>query len=368
MTTCILRAMLAVLLGGLVGPIFATAALADATRDDQWHLDFLDVAGGHQITRGEGVVVAVIDSGVDATHPDLEGSVLPGIDLVENGDSRTWNPAAHGTAMAGLIAGHGHGLDNTDGALGLAPEAKILPVRVSRVGAAGVGTPDLIPQGMSWAISNGADVVSVSLADAVGEPYIDAVAAAQEADIVVIAGAGNRPDATEVAFPAALPGVVAAAAVGRDGSHAEISVTGPEITLAAPGVETLTTGLEHGYYESGGTSAATAIIAGAAALVRAQFPELSADEVVHRLIYTADDAGPPGHDTRYGHGIVNIVAALTEDVPPLEPTPTGDGTESPPDRPGKEPDRGRNAALIAGGVLVLLAILAVTLAVARRPR
>jgi type VII secretion-associated serine protease mycosin len=361
------RAVLTGLLACLVGPLPATAAHADATRDKQWHLEFLEVATAHEITRGEGVTVAVIDSGVDATHPDLAGNVLPGIDLVEGRDSRTWNPADHGTGMAGLIAGHGHGQDHSNGVLGVAPEAAILPVRVSRVGAAGVGRPELIPQGLSWAIGNGADVVSISLADAQGEPYADALTEARQADVIVVAGVGNRPEATEVAYPAALPGVVAVAALDRDGSHADVSVTGPEITLAAPGVDITSTGLEHGYRIATGTSGATAIIAGAAALVRAQFPELSADEVVHRLIYTADDAGPPGHDTQYGHGIINIVAALTEDVPPLQPTPTGGTTERVADGPG-DPGPGSSVTLVTVGVLVLVVIVAAAAFVAARRR
>src|SRR5262249_17027025 len=146
-------------------------------------------------------------------------------------------------------------------------------------------------------------------------------------DIVVVAGGGKRPSTT-VQYPAAYPGVLAVAGVDEHGDHGIFSLTGPGVMLAAPGADILTTGLNHGYGYATGTSDSTAIVAGAAALVRSKFPKLSAVEVIHRLTATAIDKGPPGRDNLYGYGIVNLVGALTADVPPLSPSPLAADTGS----------------------------------------
>jgi subtilisin family serine protease len=160
-------------------------------------------------------------------------------------------------------------------------------------------------------------------------------------------------------YPAAYPGVVAVAGVDRDGYHAEISVMSRTAVLAAPAVDIMTTRARNiepsGYGTGTGTSDATAIVAGVAALVRARFPELSAEEVIHRMTYTADDRGPAGRDAQYGYGIVNPVAALTADVPPLHP-PTSD---PPTTMPGRTTGVPWLLVLIGSAVaLVVLAIVA----------
>jgi subtilisin family serine protease len=123
-----------------------------------------------------------------------------------------------------------------------------------------------------------------------------------------------------VQYPAAYPGVLAVAATGKDGSVAPVSVHGEQIAIAAPGVDMLGTGSGGTYVRGTGTSDATAIVAGAVALVRSRYPDLSAEEVVHRLTATATDKGPKGRDNQYGYGVLNLMAALTADVPPLEAT------------------------------------------------
>jgi len=290
------------------GPVWA-----DSVRDRQWQLGFLRAAEAHRYSQGAGIVVAVVDTGVDGTHPDLVGNVLSGTDVQPGatGDGRT-DTDGHGTAMAGLIAAHGHGPDNSSGTLGIAPQASILPVRDgSRKAAA--GTTD----GVSWAASHGARVISISQGSDVNDPRLQrAVAEAIARDIVVVAAAGNIPGVS-VDYPAAYPGVVAVGGVDQHGNHAEIAISGPEVMLSAPAVDVVHPALGHGYGSGTGTSDATAIVAGAAALVRARYPNLSATEVVHRLTATAIDRGPPGRDAQYGYGIVNLVGALTADVPPL---------------------------------------------------
>ncbi|MFS8498552.1 MAG: type VII secretion-associated serine protease mycosin, partial [Micromonosporaceae bacterium] len=319
------RVAVAVVVAIAVAPVPARVAEADQVRDAQWHLDYLDLATAHQLTRGEGVTVAVIDSGVDATHPDLAGNVLPGIDLVDRDNDNAWTPEAHGTGVAGVIAAHGHGPDGGDGVLGVAPAATILPIRVSPDDDE-QPTSHLISEAIDEAVAAGATVINISLSSGRSELDAAAVAEARRNDVVVVAAAGNRPDVETVTFPAALPGAVAVGATDRDGTHADFSVTGPELALSAPGSDIVTTGLNGEYVVASGTSVAAPMVAGAAALVRARFPDLSADEVVHRLVSTATDAGEPGWDEVYGHGIVNVVAALTADVPEFTPEDEPDET------------------------------------------
>jgi subtilisin family serine protease len=260
---------------------------------------------------------------VDATHPDLVGSVLPGVDVQPGatGDGRT-DIDGHGTAMAGLIAGHGHGPGNADGVLGIAPQATILPIRN------GAHAAIVMVEAIDWAVAHGAKVISLSLGGTADDSVARRVISEALAhDIVVVAAAGNIPG-TVVNYPAAFPGVVAVSGVDRNGDHAQISIIGPEVVLSAPAVDIMDAALGHGYGLGTGTSDATAIVAGAAALVRAKYPNLSATEVVHRLTATATDKGQPGRDPIYGYGIVNPVGALTADVPPLPTTPAATPKET----------------------------------------
>jgi type VII secretion-associated serine protease mycosin len=328
----------------------ATPALKDdPVRNDQWHLEFLNVSQAHAISQGEGVVVAVIDTGVDVSHPDLAGSILPGADF--SGVSTTAagpDIDGHGTAMAGLIVAHGS-------ALGIAPRAHVLPIRdaVTRANARN------IPPAIDWAVAHGAKVISLSIAIANAPELAAAITRALEADVVVVAAAGNVADGAGVAYPAAYEGVIAAAGVNRNGQHAQDSVVGFPVVLAAPAVDIISTTPSNSYTIGTGTSDATAIIAGAAALVRSKYPSLPAKEVYHRLTATADDKGAPGRDIEYGYGVVNLVKALTADVPPLTPsaTPHSDTAE---DKGASFPTR---TVLIGAIVAMALAAAGATLTI-----
>lgn len=311
----------------VLGAADPVAAL-DEVSDGQWYHQLLNTAQAHKITRGEGVIVAVLDSGVDATHPDLAGSVLPGTDLTGQGDGHT-DVDGHGTAMASLIAAHGR-------VRGIAPAAKILPVRAFVKKQGGTSR---FAAGVRWAVANGAKVVSISSS---GEDDLlerQEIQAAMAADVVVVSGVGNRPDATSVGFPAAIPGVVAAAAVDKSGNQAEFSVSGQQVVIAAPGVS-LSRAYPGGKYSiASGTSDATAITAGAVALMRARFPQLKAPEVVRRLTATAIDKGEPGRDPDYGFGVINLVGALTADLPAATSVATGATTVPSSATPPSEPNR-----------------------------
>ncbi|MEV6602389.1 type VII secretion-associated serine protease mycosin [Actinoplanes sp. NPDC051346] len=364
------RRIAACVAGALSVLLAGTPAVADSMRNRQWHLSALDVATAHRISTGEGVTVAVIDSGVNAKHPDLAGSVLPGIDLTgDRGDGRT-DTHGHGTGMAGLIAAHGHGQGGADGALGIAPGAKILPIR-DAVGK--IGNPTNLPKGIGLAVDRGAKVISISSVAGTFPALKQAIANAVARDVVVVAAVGNRPDDFAVGYPARYPGVIAVGATGRDGNLAKVSITGPEVMLTAPGVDVISTDGPGGYRIGTGTSDSTAIVAGAAALIRSRYPDATADEVIHRLTATATDKGPPGRDPRYGYGTLNLVSALTTanlpaaespsaSASPVAPAPTATASAPPVDTSGPA-FRFTTAFYVAIAIAALIVVSAAVLLV-----
>ncbi|MEV6524222.1 S8 family serine peptidase [Longispora sp. NPDC051575] len=311
-----------VLAAGVVLVAAPGVAHADTVRGLSWHLDSLKIGQAHAISQGEGVVVAVIDSGVDAGHPDLQGQVLPGFGI--GGDAAADGRAdvvGHGTRMAGLIVGKGGGDQHV---LGVAPRAKILPVSLGSSYPGGE-----IADAIRGAVDRGASVINVSLGGGTAAATSEetaAVAYAISKDVVVVAAAGNlEQGARAVASPARIPGVVAVAASSQDGSAWSGSVQGAELAVAAPGVRIVSTDPQtvtrSGYAVSDGTSGAAAIVSGEAALIRSKFKQLSAANVINRIIRTAKDAGNPGRDDLYGFGVIDPVAALTADVPEVSSNP-----------------------------------------------
>ena len=350
--------VVAAVLAGASAALYGSPAIADAIRDKQWHLGFLNVSEAHQISTGMGVTVAVVDTGV-SKHPDLSGTILKGTDFVNRGGSGQIDVDGHGTAMAGLIAAHGK---NGHGALGIAPDAKILPIRVLKGGRTKVDVGPAI----NYAITHGAKVINLSVGGGLTPATLDAVDAAAKADVVVIAAAGNRPEESAVVAPAFLDSVVAVSAVDRSGKIAPVSVSGPEIDISAPGQDMESTYKDGDYMKNGvGTSDATAIVSGAAALLRSKYPDMTANEVVQRLESTATDKGAPGVDDEYGHGVVNIVAALAGGDVPVSGSSSGSSSQSSTNSPtpastvGAAPDAGpvSNATPLLFGGLVLLVLL-----------
>ncbi|GAA2548874.1 type VII secretion-associated serine protease mycosin [Winogradskya consettensis] len=352
-----LSAALAVALAFAGAAVFGSPAYAGGIRDEQWHLTYLKIAEAQRISSGKGVVVAVIDTGVN-DHPDLAGSLLNGADFVVRGGSGQNDPEGHGTAVAGLIAAHGKG---GNGALGIAPDAEILPVRVMRKGLDYID----IGSGVDYAISHGAKVINISLAvNGVDPKALAAVAKAAKADVVIIAGVGNRPEATSVMAPAKLPGVVGVGATDKSGELAKVSVTGSGVDIAAPGVDIASISNDGIYIDNAdGTSYSSAIVSGAAALLRSKYPEMSAKEVVERLESTAVDKGAPGVDDKYGHGVLDIVAAL-EAGGPGGSAPSASATTSASDPsagasgsaalPEAENSSGSGSGLLIGGVVLVI--------------
>ncbi|MFF2042204.1 type VII secretion-associated serine protease mycosin [Kitasatospora sp. NPDC058170] len=368
----------------------ASPAVADEIRDKQWPLKtYAAETKIWPVSQGEGVVVAVVDSGVNQDHQDLTGQVLPGADFSGAKTDGRVDKDGHGTGMASLIAGHGHG--SQAGVMGLAPRAKILPVKMRSGGE----SPDLqqndLALAIRYAVDHGAKVINMSVG---GTSRLDsevraAVNYAVSKDAVLVASAGNSGgQSAPVDYPAAFPGVVAVAAIDAQGSVWQQSTPGPETTVAAPGVGIYrATGKSTSAYGVGdGTSDSTAYVSAIAALIRSKYPDLSAGQVINRMIKsaTAPSDGSAVPNAHYGYGIVSPAKALEPNPAvdggprgnPLlgraesQGTPAGATTAVPTDDPSDDPvappvpsaaaggggNRGITYTLIGAGALVLVLV------------
>ncbi|MDQ0308574.1 type VII secretion-associated serine protease mycosin [Kitasatospora herbaricolor] len=295
----------------------AGPASADNIRAGQWALAKYEAESKvWPISQGDGVTVAVIDTGVSADHQDLTGQVVPGVDYSSGqGDGRT-DTEGHGTGLASLIAGHGHG--DQAGVMGLAPKARILPVRIKLSGDGDfVPSEDHFAEALRYAVDHGANVVNMSFGGGVrtNARAREALSYALSKDVVLVASTGNLGNhATPVAYPAAFPGVIAVGAVDQNGQMWEKSSYGPETTVVAPGVEIYSADSKStsAYRTANGTSDSTAYVSAIAALVRSKYPNLSAGQVINRIIKSAV-APPDGSavpNDHYGYGIASPSKAL----------------------------------------------------------
>jgi len=312
-------------------PGAARAAAADSIQDkQQWVLNMLDVDGAWSVTRGAGVTVAVIDSGVNPHVSDLSGSVTTGPDYTgvrTSPASKDWG--VHGTWMASLIAGHGHD-GGFDGVTGIAPQARILSIRVipdrgdPHYGKYEREREAVIQQsladGIRYAVAHGAQVISMSIGYSAPSATVRAeLQQAYHHGVVVIASAGNsggpsgsaRPDDAPESFPADYPGVISVGAVNTSGVVAGFSSDNLSVKVAAPGVAVPAQGRDGEYWLVSGTSPACALVAGVAALIKSKYPHLAPDLVARALTTTTTDRPAGGYNSQVGFGIVDATAALT---------------------------------------------------------
>lgn len=393
------------------GIVHAPEAQADAWRDAQFWLEDYGVAEAWETSQGEGITIAVLDTGVDAEHPTLEGAVVDGTDVSGGGDG-SGGPVEqfsqeHGTLVASLAGGRGHAptgdepdelpepedfdeftdedwdefwddlLDEMEGAeqmglapgagvlasnseeddeaengddaeedddeaengdedadegesagvIGVAPEADMLSVSMAleMPNPYGPDMEDQVVEAVNWAIDNDADIINMSFGlpneQQWPESWDDAFLRAAENDVLVVAAAGNRISGHwSVGAPATIPGVLTVAGVNEEREISDdASSQGIAVDLAAPSeplVGAVPDGLNAQWM---GTSGAAPIVAGAAALVWSANPDLTAPEVKHRLLATADEVGNGGVDPVFGEGILNVAQAVSGDVPDFDP-------------------------------------------------
>ena len=298
---------------------------SDPYRADQWDLAAMRTADAWPRSTGAGVTVAVVDTGVDSSHPDLAGQVLPGADFLTGTEGPATDPNGHGTHVAGIIAA---ATGNGAGIAGVAPDARILPIRV--LGANGSGYLSDAANGIVYAADHGADVVNLSISATTSiEAMTNAIAYARSRGVVVVAAAGNtRANGSPASYPAADPGVLAVAATDATDRFAPYSTAGDYVDVAAPGNAVLST-FPGGYRTLSGTSMAAPHVAGLAALVRAADRALTPDQVEQVIESSAVDRGAPGRDDDYGYGRVDAAAALASLPAPTRTDPTPSETTTP---------------------------------------
>ena len=315
------------LAAGFLAPV--SPAQADQVRERQYWLAEYGIQAAWQITRGAGVTIAIIDTGIDGSHQDLVGAVIGGSDFSGLGSPSGQTPIGqerrHGTMVASLAAGRGNNV--TDGVLGSAPEATLLSLSMSFGG--GVISPDeQVAQAVRYAVDNGADIISLSLTRNTRdwpESWDRAFSYAAANDVVVISAAGNRGSGTvAVGAPATMPGVLTVGGVDRNRVASDTaSSQGITIGVMAPSEDLVGAIPGGGYVAWSGTSGATPIVAGIVALVRSAYPNLNAANVINRVLATATPVGDTIPDPLYGYGIVNAQRALTAEVPLVSANPLG---------------------------------------------
>lgn len=319
-----------VLMASLASVLVATPAHADAVRDQEYWLQEYGIEAAWKTTKGAGVTIAVIDTGVDGSVKELVGAVTGGTDFSGRGSPNGQKPVgdenpAHGTLVASLAAGRGTGLGA--GVIGAAPAANIMAISIGFTGGP-ISSDDQIAQAVRYAVDQGADVINLSLTrETLDWPvsWDSAFLYAMDNDVVVVAAAGNRGSGTtSVGAPATMPGVLTVAGVDVNGvASFNASTQGITIGVAAPSEDLVGVAPGGSHVLWNGTSGATPIVAGIVALVRAAHPELDANNVINRIVATAHDTGAPGADAVYGFGLIDAEDAVNANVPLVDENPMG---------------------------------------------
>lgn len=303
----IIGVSLAVTVGVLTVVSPARAATNDTYNSQQWGLSSTGAMAVWSTTRGAGVIVAIVDSGT-GPHPDLDANIDPGIGFsggVESPDFADVDNEGHGTHVSGIVAAVA---DNALGVAGVAPAARILPIRV--LDANGSGDSRDVARGIRLAADRGARVINLSLGGVFESSGVtQAIDYATSKGALVVAAAGNGGSLSSPKWPANYDGTVAVTAVDSDDQSPAFAQRGDYIDIAAPGVRILSTA-QGAYNSQSGTSMSAAFVSGAAALLFSARPQLTPAEVREMLMLSAIDIGAPGRDSTYGSGRLNIPGAF----------------------------------------------------------
>lgn len=296
---------------GIAAPNYVYRIVQDTASDtqsaagspDQYTVEKLRLTEVHKVATGREVMVAVIDSKIDADHPDLAGAIVEHYDAV----GRPEQAHSHGTGMAGAIASHRK-------LLGIAPGARILAVHAFSTSSrqSPEATTRQIITGIEWAISKGARIINMSFAGPY-DPMIQlAMRNAAAKGVILIAASGNMGAKSPPLYPAADPHVIAVTATDETDRLFAQAVRGPHLAVAAPGVDVTVPAPGDTYQLTTGTSVAAAHVSGVAALLLERHPSIDARTVLEVLTSTARNLNPKGRDDQYGWGLIDPAAALQE--------------------------------------------------------
>lgn len=309
----------------------------DPVRAAQYWLDEYGIRTAWETTKGKGVTIAVIDTGIARDPIEFAGAVSGGTDFSGAGASDGRKPvgavdANHGSWVASLAAARGTGADT--GMIGVAPEANLLAISIGFGASSSLPFVQQVADAMHWAVDHDADVINLSFTTntLTWDPLWDeAFQYAFDHDVVVVVAAGNKGNGTEeVGAPATIPGVLTVGGVDRSGVASEAASTqGITIGISAPSEQLLGVSADGQVVQWDGTSGAAPIVAGIAALVRAAHPELDANNVINRIVRTARPAAgaTTTRDPLYGYGLVDAAAAVSASVPTVSENPMGDLAE-----------------------------------------
>lgn len=290
----------------------------DPRSSEQTGLAIIGSAKAWDITMGDPrVVISVIDSGADLQHPDLQANLVPGYNVLSQGQTPPQDDNGHGTHASGIAAAVG---DNNAGVSGACPRCKIMPVKA--LDAEGSGTGFDVAVGVIWAVDNGASIINMSLGGEESDPTLErAVKYALARNVAVVVAAGNS-NTDKPMYPAALPGVISVGSVTMSRQRSDFSNYGSWVSVMAPGSGILSTmptssvfmttneGYHNEYDVMDGTSMAAPMVAGVIGLMKSRHPNLTPAQIKARLEGTAIDLGNPGFDTEYAHGMIDAFRSI----------------------------------------------------------
>ncbi|MDH3743100.1 MAG: S8 family serine peptidase [Hyphomicrobiales bacterium] len=284
----------------------------------QYAVTKLEIPKAHETARGQGTIIAVIDSGVRTKHPALANSVIEQFNAV---GKRGFKDFSHGTGIASIIGAR-------KGMVSVAPGAQILSSIVfakDKKGGPSMAETYNVIRGVDWAVSKHAQIINMSFTGARDPAFDDVLNAAHKAGVISVAAAGNLGSKAPPAYPAAYPQVIAVTATDARDRLYKRANRGDYVTIAAPGVDVMVASRHKGFGLMSGTSAATGYVSGALALLAQRQPQLNTDTAVEHMAATARDLGKEGRDPKFGYGLLNISNVVSAELASQPPQKTIQG-------------------------------------------